>query len=182
MIDFPYFADPERFAYMVKGIAVCGVCGSREECFDTAGCYGSGSIEGVCPGCLKDGKLIELDVCTNEVGGALHEKLRSDLDAESHSNIIAYCTPHLPTWQGMEWPIRNGDFCKFVKIASQPDFTNKEELFAAIPEDYYFGRDAGEFWDMLPESQITNLENGNYDTSFYLFTTGSEKVVLWDCN
>jgi uncharacterized protein CbrC (UPF0167 family) len=182
MIEFPYFADPERFSYMTKVIVACEVCGSQEKCFDTAGCYGTGSVEAICPKCLKSGKLIEFDVCTNDVGGSLAGKLKPDFDEESHSNIIAYCTPPLPTWQDMEWPIKNGDFCRFVKIASKPDFLDKNELFAAIPEEYHFGRDADEFWEMLPEGKITNLEDGNYDVSFYLFMAGPDKVVIWDCN
>lgn len=167
---------------MTKGIVACKICRAEEKCFDTSGCYGSGSIEAVCPNCLKSGKLVALDVCTNDVGGSFAEKLRPDLDAEAHSNIIVYCTPRLPAWQDMQWPIKNGDFCRFVKIASQQDFLDKNDLFAAIPEDDHFGRDADVFWEMLPDKKITNLDDGNYDTSFYLFTAGSEKVVLWDCN
>lgn len=183
MIIFPYFEDPENFSYVTDGPGKCEICGNIEVCFDTAGYYGSQAPDAVCPSCLKDGKLIELDAAANDIPLAkLREELRQDLDVESHANLLAYCTPKVPTWQDADWPIRNGDFCKFIKIASRRDFSDKHELFEAIPVDYHFGRNADEFWEMIPDAKITSLKNGNYDISFYLYMSGEQKVVLWDCN
>ena len=182
MITFPYFADPVNFAYLAEPGTQCGVCGLPELCFDTAGCTGTGSITAACPSCLKTGKLIEIDVSTNDVGGDYASKLNPSLDAAEHSTVIAYCTPQLPTWQDMEWPILEGDFCRFIKIASRTDFTSKEELLSLIPQRDWNGRDAGELWDMVPEARITNLKDGNFDVSFYLFASKTQKLVLWDCN
>jgi len=183
MIIFKYFDDPMNFSYLTKGEQACSICGSVEICFDGGGFYGCKRIDSICPKCLQAGKLIELGISTNEVSESnLEEKLGSKELALELTRIVEHCTPPLPTWQDKEWPFKNGDFCKFIKIASQKDFNGPEELFNSIDEELHFGRDAAEFWEMLPDTKITCIEDGNYDTSFYLFMSGEQKVVTWDCN
>jgi uncharacterized protein CbrC (UPF0167 family) len=183
MVTFKYFADPMNFSYLTKGKETCSICGSVEMCFDGRGFYGVKRIDAICPECLKEGKLIELGISTNEVAEPnLEEKLGSKDLAQELRRIIEHCTPPLPTWQDKEWPFNNGDFCIFIKIASQKDFKDPEALFNSIDESLHYGRDAAEFWEMLPETEITCIDDGNYDTSFYLFMSGDKKVVTWDCN
>ncbi|HBG08194.1 MAG: hypothetical protein A2075_02125 [Geobacteraceae bacterium GWC2_58_44] len=183
MVTFKYFDDPMKFSYLTEGEVACSICGSVEVCFDGGGFYGDRKIEAICPNCLKEGKLIDLEISTNEVTVPdLAEQLGSKELAQELTVIIEHCTPPLPTWQDKEWPFKDGDFCKFIKIASQSDFSNPEELFDAIDESLRFDHSATAFWEMLPEAEITCIEDGNYDTSFYLFMAGRNKIVTWDCN
>ena len=182
MIEFKYFAEPENFAFLNTEIDTCEVCGEKKTCFDTSSYFGEGELEAVCDTCMAEGKLLELDICGNDIPFNANVLLSPELNTDEHTNMIAYCTPKLPAWQAMQWPIKNGDFCRFIKLASRNDFSGKEELFRAIPDDYKCDHSADDFWEMIPCNKITNLDDGNYDTSFYLFMSGDEKIVIWDCN
>jgi len=183
MIQFKYFAEPMNFSFITKQMDGCSICGSNEICFDTTGYYGTNSIECICPKCLKDGKLIELDICANDLPYDFkNESLTDQSNIDDLTNEIVYRTPRLPTWQDMRWPIKNGDFCRFIKIASKVDFQNPEDLFYSISSGYKKDKNAAQLWDMLPSKKITSLEDGNYNVSFYLFDSFGEKVVTWDCN
>lgn len=97
-------------------------------------------------------------------------------------SIIEHCTPKLPTWQDQVWPFKNDAFCRFIKIASQKDYTGPDDLFNSIAPNMHFGRDANDLWEMLPDVKITCLDDGNQDISFYLFMSGKQKVTMFDFN
>ena len=183
MEEFQYFADPLRFSHLAASGTPCDFCRSTSVSFDAGGFYGTQEVEAICAGCLKSGRLTEIGVTTNEVRVRdLARVVGSEDRARELTREIECCTPALPTWQSREWPFVAGEFPTFVKIASRPDFADSGEFLSSIPEKLLFGRDADEFWDMLPETRITSIADGNYDTSFYLFEHRGGKLCTWDCS
>lgn len=129
---------------MCEDDAECSVCHSHCQCFDGSGFFGSGSVQAVCPDCLSSGKLIEMDIETNEVTDPRAEMVLGE-NWNEIVNVVCYMTPALPTWQDNEWPLGKNDLCVFVKIADKHDFSDKEELIQAIPEDLHFGHSSDDF-------------------------------------
>jgi len=82
----------------------------------------------------------------------------------------------------MAWPIHNGDFCRFIKIASRTDFENPADLSTSIHPNYDFGHEEDELWEMLESKPIRNIDEAQNDISFYLFEADNEKVVTWDAS
>jgi hypothetical protein len=37
-------------------------------------------------------------------------------------------------------------------------------------------------WGMLPDREIRNMTEGQYNVSFYLFELDGEKLTTWDAN
>src|SRR6478735_34647 len=125
-MDFTYFADPIAFAYIAEPDAECHFCKSSGECLDGDNLAGLETITAVCLSCLKAGRLLELDISTNQIlTSALDPKLG---DLESISNEIVYSTPSLPTWQDSFWPIKNGRPYRFIKIASKRDYVDRKSV------------------------------------------------------
>jgi uncharacterized protein CbrC (UPF0167 family) len=183
MRSFTYFADPLHFAHLAAPGTPCDFCRRRELAFDGGGFYGERDVQAICVDCLRSGRLRDVGASTNEVTVTnLAQRLGSEQRARDVKLEIECCTPALPTWQDREWPFFDGEFPCFIKIASQPDFVDKDDLYRSIPEHYRFGRDADEFWSLLPATRITSLADGNYDTSFYLFRLTTGKLCTWDCN
>jgi uncharacterized protein CbrC (UPF0167 family) len=166
---------------MCEGDVECSICHAQCQCFDGSGFFGSGSVQAVCPDCLSCGRLIEMDIETNEVNDRRAEAVLGQ-SWNDIVNVVCHMTPALPTWQDNEWPLGKDDLCVFVKIADRHDFTDKDELIRSIPDDLRFGHSSADFWGMLPDKKITSIADGNYDVSFYLFDDNGSKVVTWDCN
>lgn len=181
MMQFSYFANPENFSFLHKADCECDICSNKTRCFDASVYFGGGSLNTVCPDCLSNGSLEKYDVFANDVSSSEGD-LREGLDFKAHSKIILFRTPSLPVWQDMVWPIVNGDFCRFIKIASREDFDDSSDLHSSIHPRYQFGHEAGELWEMLEPNPIRNLDEAQNDISFYLFTAGKEKVVTWEAN
>ena len=183
MEDFTYFADPLRFAHLADPGTLCDFCGGAGVAFDGGGFYGTRSVGAICPRCLKVGRLAEIGATTNEVAVPnLARLVGSEERARELILEIESRTPALPTWQDRVWPFSAGEFPTFIKIASRSDFVDQSDLFDAIPDELRFGHDAEELWSMLPESPITSVADGNYDTSFYLFRGSKGKICTWDCS
>lgn len=177
-MDFAYFADPANFAYMAKPDAECHICKSSGDCLDGGNLSGLKTIAAVCFPCLKAGRLVELDISTNEI---LQSALDPNLgDPVSISKEIVYCTPSLPTWQDSFWPIKNGRPNRFLKIASKRDYASKEEFLDSLHD--CDDDDPDWLWDTLPDHAIRNMKEGQYDMSFYLFEFEGDKLTFWDAN
>ena len=88
----------------------------------------------------------------------------------------------MPTWQDREWPFVNDECCTFERMASKSDYENKNEFVASfLPED----RDNTDFawlWDILPDKQIVNHKQGNFNVSVYFFSLNSKKYSTWDAS
>lgn len=172
-IEFRYFRDPLNFAYRTDEAKACSICGEVGVWLDAGGFYGSNEIECICDRCLAEGKLAELDIETNEGTEGTQEQ----------QDIIAFRTPALPTWQDRWWPYMDGDYCVFEKIASKPDFENKEEFIQSFSKEDQDSSDLSDIWDnYLPEQKITSIKDGNYNISIYLFTRNGNKHCTWDAS
>lgn len=159
------------------------VCDDIDGVFDARGFYGTQPLNAVCSVCLKAGRLAEIGASTNEV--AVQELVRllgSEERADEVRVEIECRTPALPTWQDRQWPILDGECPRFIKIASRPDFMDQEDFLTSIPEELRLGQNAQTLWDMLPREPITSIADGNYHTSFYLFSGSRGKLCRWDCS
>jgi uncharacterized protein CbrC (UPF0167 family) len=187
-MSYKYFRDPQNFALICEEQGPCSICGEIGLWFDAQGFYGTQDLDSVCDACLKSGKLIDLDISTNDVRLDLIEKVFSNRKIlEELTNEIIYKTPSLPTWQDMSWPFVGEDFCIFEKIASKTDFVmdgepNKKIFISSFSEDDAKISDLDWLWEALPEHPITNLKDGNYDVTIYLFSTGGKPFCTWDAS
>jgi uncharacterized protein CbrC (UPF0167 family) len=186
-MEYKYFRDPKNFSYLKDGNSECSICGNKELLFDARMYCGEQDIECICDDCLKAGKLIKLDVSANEVN--IDEIMNNATDKESADkkiNEIIYMTPKLPSWQELWWPYLNDDFCVFLKIASKQDFIGfkkpEETFINSFSDDVKNQSDLNYVWQHLPDRKITNLKDGNYDMSVYLFKSVDKIHCEWDSN
>lgn len=175
---FRYFADPLNFAYLRDDAVPCEFCGSTEHRLDGDHFYGVDQIPAVCFACVERGALIDRDIPTNNVNlTQANNALGADM-----TNQILYCTPSLPTWQDTAWPFVDGDFATFLKIASKIDFTDQSHFANTIFTDGIADPDPEWQWEILPDHPVTNLKDGQYDISIYLFRRADRLVTLLDAN
>ncbi|WP_237064502.1 CbrC family protein [Microbulbifer zhoushanensis] len=170
-MKFKYFRKPEEFAFLTDGKVACSICGSIEQCFDTGGYSGVESIDCICPNCLKDGKLKELEIEAN---------MNFD-DGSEDAEIITYKTPALPTWQDTAWPYIDGKFPVFECIASKEDFKDEKEFYQSFLRDQNDSSDIAFLWERLPDKKLSNYKEAG-DVSVYLFSLDGEKYWVWDAN
>ncbi len=173
-MSFPYFYNPSEFSHLAESGKVCHFCKTTKDCLH-GGCFvGLEVIDAICFSCMKEGKLIEMENVVNEIDvSALDPYLG---DSQKISDTIVYCTPQLPMWQDPVWPVKEGRPYPFIKIACQHDYSGPkdflESLFECDPDP--------DLWDMLPEHRIENLDDGEYETVFYLFKQSYDKLTVWD--
>ena len=180
---FRYFQDPLNFAYLRDDKSPCHFCGSIESRIDGSHCRGEATIDAICFRCLRDGRLINLDLTFNDVDLNRVDSSIADSDEfDRITNLIMYCTPPLPTWQDIWWPFSDGDFCTFLKIASKRDFRDQKEFIESVHDEYKDMNDPDELWSFLPEREIRNLSDGQYNVSVYLFQRGNRLITTWDAN
>ena len=74
--------------------------------------------------------------------------------------------------------MKNGKPYRFIRIASKLDYAGSEEFVASL---FDCERDS-ELWRILPDCKITNMKEGQYDVSFYLFELNGDKLTIWDAN
>ena len=171
-MNFKYFKDPDNFSYKMKSEEKCSICNAIGIWFDAGGFYGSGKLNCICDRCLINGELEELEKFTNDVYMGNEEQIRE----------IAYRTPSLSTWQDIEWPFLNNDYCIFEKFASKEDYTNKQEFIESILSSDKDLTVFDSLWSALPDKKIKNIKDGNYNTTVYLFSSNGKKVSTWDAN
>jgi uncharacterized protein CbrC (UPF0167 family) len=187
-MNYRYFRDPKNFSFICDEKGPCSVCGEIGLWFDAQSFYGTQDLDSVCDACLKGGKLIDLDVSTNYVRIDLVEKIFPEKKKlEELTNEIVYKTPSLPSWQDLSWPFVENDFCIFEKIASKIDFIldgvpDKNLFMSSFSEDDADNSDLNWLWETLSEHPITNLKDGNYDMTVYLFSTSGKPFCTWDAN
>ena len=179
---FRYFADPLNFAYLRDDATPCDFCGSTEHRLDGDHFYGVGKIAAACFSCVERGAPIERDISTNNVNLTQANNALGTAAADPITNQIIYCTPSLPTWQDTDWPFVDGDFATFLKIASKTDFSDQSHFADTILPDDIAEPDPEWQWDMLPDHPVTNLKEGQYDISIYLFRRADRLVTILDAN
>jgi uncharacterized protein CbrC (UPF0167 family) len=174
---FEYFENPRDFAYMAESGHTCHFCKATDNCLDGAHFFGQDEIDAICFSCMQAGCLIDLDISTNEIDiSALDPNL---VHIEQVSNEIIYCTPSVPTWQGSFWPIKNGRPYRFIKIASKLDYESKKQFIDSLFEN---SNDPEWLWSILPDHKISNIKEGQYDLSCYLFEFEGDKLTTWDAS
>lgn len=176
-MSFTYFENPKAFAYMAESGQICHFCQATDNCLDGAHFFGQEEIDAICFSCMKNGRLIDMDISANEINVSVLNPSLVDIDKVS--NEITYCTPSVPTWQDSFWPIKNGRPYKFVKIASKIDYESKEQFIGSLFEN---SNDPEWLWNMLPDHKIENIKEGQYDLSCYLFELEGNKLTIWDAN
>ena len=177
-MNFHYFDNPRSFSYMAEQGASCHFCSSTSDCLDAEMFFGVEEISAICFSCMQSGKLIDLDISTNDIRSEDLNTLKGD--ADKVSNDLIYCTPGLPTWQDHFWPVVDGKPAKFIKISSKPDYKDKKEFIESL-----YGcleSDTDWLWSILPDHKVTNLKNGQFSISFYLFDIDGSKLTLIDAN
>ncbi len=92
-----------------------------------------------------------------------------------------YKTPALPTWQETAWPLVNGEFPVFERIASKQDFENKDEFSNSFIGEGQEKTDIEWLWGVLPEKKLSSYKEAG-DISVYLFTLAGKKYWVWDAN
>ena len=203
-MTFTYFENPFKFSPLSEGLTSCDLCGQEKICFDATLFYGEEQITGICPECLADGKLTDMDIftCDGDV-----EELRSQLkgihpewrdkeiedEVARKTSVLEKTTPHLVTWQDWEWPCVDGDYCKFIGYGSKPLYaslapgTDGEQLFKNSFYDVSDDEaDIDGFWeDSLPGDAINDYEaSTDFDTLFYVFKSlhSDTIVTVWDAS
>ncbi|WP_159084247.1 CbrC family protein [Saccharobesus litoralis] len=170
-MEFKYFKNPDKFAFLTSEPEACSVCGKLEVCFDAGGYSGINSIDCICFECLASGKLIDLDIEPNMIFD----------DGSEASKTITYKTPALPTWQETAWPTIKGRQPTFECIASKQDFLNKQDFLDCFIEDNQTREEVEWIWDTLPDKKLSSYEDAS-DISVYLFSLDNKKYWVWDAN
>ncbi|MCE3230014.1 MAG: hypothetical protein K0S32_4565 [Bacteroidetes bacterium] len=199
-MDFKYIEKADQLVGFLKEETECDCCKQIKTCFDGEGFRGTDELKAVCPDCLKNGKLMELDVsaCNGDVVELKKQiiQLKPESSAEAvdrlvniKTNELEKTSPRLVTWQDWDWPAADGDYCRFIGFGSKPFYTdlakgnNVEEFFKNSfydPESYY-----DYLWGYVPDKKIKNYDDSNqYGTLFYVFKSlNSERVfTVWDCD
>lgn len=201
MIQFRYFNRPDLYTGFLEEEAACSICNKLTSCFDTSLFYGEEKLNAICPECLAGGKLYDRDVFTCDGDREeLKKQLKASLPAlsdaeilnlaEQKTNELEKTTPALITWQPINWPCLDADYCKFIGYGSKELYrklsgTDGKSLFAASLWNSEEMPDAEELWERLPVNEIKNYRESNeYSELFYVFQSlHSERIVtLWDCD
>lgn len=128
---FRYFAHPHQFSTYREEPAQCELCGRSGPGY-AGPFYGLRDLDFVCEECLAAGRLVDLDISTNEGDkAALQTQLRelqpqlSDAErvqvVQARTAELEYQTLHPMTWQSFFWPAHCGDYCCFIKEVGQPE-------------------------------------------------------------
>ena len=198
---FKYFDKPELFVGFRDTETNCDICTQKKFCFDAEGFYGRDELFSICPECLINGKLIDINSFTCE-GDFLNlvQQLKhlnpsfTDTEiqeiAKQKTIELEKTTPQLITWQNWCWPCSEGDYCKFIGYGSKPFY---QELAKDIPVKDFF-KDSfyeGEIYfddlwtDVVPDVLVKDYEDSDqYGTLFYVFKSlNSDKIITrWDCD
>jgi uncharacterized protein CbrC (UPF0167 family) len=202
-MNFKYFDRPELYASYTDEDTSCEMCGKLTKCFDATLFFGTAELEAICPQCLAQGKLYDMDVFTCEGDIEELEKqlkaLHPDVEetairklSEEKTKELEKTTPHLITWQDWPWPCADGDYCRFIGYGSKQFYHKHSNGVAAeqVFENslYHFVKDikeAEELWEELNEEEIRNYDqSADYSTLFYVFKSihSNTIITVWDTN
>jgi hypothetical protein len=62
------------------------------------------------------------------------------------------------------------------------DFRNQDEFIDTLYDEYKGTNDPDELWSFLPDKEIRNLSDGQYDVTVYLFHGDKRRVTTWDAS
>ena len=170
-MNFKFFSDTDNFAFRLDEPSNCSVCSKVGLWFDAEMYAGANEIKCICDSCLSSGGLIQLGIEPND---------SIDNGTEDFKTII-YKTPSLPSWQDIQWPLINGSYPVFERIASKEDFVSKEEFIDSFIASGDKNTDLDWLWGLLPDKKLASYK-GASDISVYLFRLEEHKYWLWDSN
>jgi uncharacterized protein CbrC (UPF0167 family) len=193
---FRYFANPHAFSTYTDEPTKCDVCRLTKPGYKGP-FYGEIEIDFVCEDCLATGRLVPLDVTTNEGDQAkLSEQLRQLQSKVPEDQIQAlvrertmeleHRTPQVVTWQPFFWPAHHGDYCLFIKEAGKldlkalaPDGDGRKFFAEHLYDDS--DTDVQWVWETIRPDPPTS-SHGAYSTGVYLFRCleCGEHLILWD--
>lgn len=191
---FRYFRDPHHFSSYSDTGEVCPFCGLARPGYG-GGFFGleTDGYEFVCEICLREGRLADQDLTTNE-----SSSLMPDINAKhpglSEENLQALIqdrtaeleqrTPAVMAWQTVIWPSHCGDFCCYIKEAGQLDMqrlapnSDGQRFF----EDHMEERQEDVWGTIRPDAPADN--SITYSLGVYLFQCleCTEYAITWDCD
>jgi uncharacterized protein CbrC (UPF0167 family) len=195
-ITFRYFRDSHHFSTYTDEPSVCDICERTRPGYEGP-FYGEEDIDFVCEQCLVSGRLTEHDAFANNADRrTLYWQIKVAEPQLSEEEIEALVndktaeveerTPHIVSWQDIEWPAHCRDYACFVKEAGKPDLNalspdGDGRMF--LYEHLYHGltTDLDDLWaSVRPDSPTSN--EVSYSTAVYLFQclTCHDYTILWD--
>jgi len=196
-MNFKYFDNYQKLAFLTKGEVECEICKQTKISFETM------SNAFICLQCLFDKRLYDRHIFINKGNPQLIlsqlKMINSNLSEEQLIRLandktkeVEQATPPLVTWQDMRWLCLDGDYGKFIGYASKP-FLNSlakdgdgQSLFkkSLHPElqEYYTET---QWLEMVPNELIADYHESNeYRVLFYVFKslTTDNIAIWWDSN
>ena len=199
-MNFPYFADYERFAAFLEEEAACDCCGEITPCLDATLFYGEETMAAICPACLSQGKLLDRDLftcegdleeLTNQIQARYPEWTPAAVEAAvgGKTMVLEKMTPPIVRWQDWPWPCADGDYCRFLGYGSKSlyqKFAQGHSAAEVFENSLYHTvqNEAEELWaTYLPDREISSLaDSQTYATLFYVFQSreNGRLVTVWD--
>ena len=196
-MNFTYFENPEKYTGLRDHITACHFCEEEKACFEAEAFYGEDSIDSICPQCLLDGRLLEIDstTCNGDIEDLkrqlkeLHPSLgNSEVQqiAADRTTALEKTTPPLITWQDWEWPALDGDYGKFIGYGSKELYkrlargASAQQFFEDSIRNEDEEIDTEYLWDeVITDTEIKDYtESAEQETLFYIFKSlTSDKIV-----
>ena len=193
---FTYFKNPTQpLSSWTEEAKACHFCSELKPGFSN-GYSGPEDLEHLCEGCLRSGRLseIEMSSCSGD-----EKSLRAQLAAarpalddaalsalvKSRTAELEHSTPHLQTWQDLDWPAHCGDYCQFVEEVGKPELT---ELAGEEDPIEWFCRNTWEtcpdVWEAVRDLSAREHPDQSYDLTVYRFLCRecAATVLHWDAS
>jgi len=153
-------------------------------------------VDRLCEGCLRSGRLAELDLATctgdaaalrKQLAEARPDLIGTELDAlvQARTAELEQRTPCLITWQDFFWPAHCGDYCVFVEELGKPEIVelareqDPTEWFCSLASDADV-----DVWNAIREDSARDNPSVSYDLTVYRFSCRrcQSTVLHWDCS
>lgn len=203
-MQFRYFLEPEKFAYILEDEQECDICGKESRCFDGSLFLGEEEYNAFCLDCVAKGKILDVGAFAVDPDlTALTEQLKKknpgvsdkkiEKRAEELTQQLEGTTPKFPTWQDWLWPAHCGDYCQLLRLAGQEDYNRQAtdgkgiELFRRTLYGHLKDMtNVDEIWAALKPGSIKGITDSqdNWSPMAYMFKclTCGEIVTVWDCD
>ncbi|MBI1223849.1 MAG: hypothetical protein GC192_01315 [Bacteroidetes bacterium] len=201
-MQFKYFLYPDAFAIWHDNPIACDFCQIDKKCFDGNAFKGEDKFTAICPECLTENKLQDMDAyaCEGDIV-LLQQQLQSRKPEKSEKAVmqkageitdaLERCTPPIFTHQNWYWPCDGSDYCSFLGYGSKPlyiqlanDGDGEDLLLNSLYHTVENYTDVDEIWEhILPKAAITSLAAAKlFNTLFYVFVSQKtgRVVTLWD--
>lgn len=143
--EFKYFKDPYGFGSFVASDKTC-ICCKQIKGYIYTGSFFSfkHEVNEFCPWCVHNGKAAK------KFDGAFNAEILyanyTEVKDKQNLKIAGERTPSIYTWQELDWPVRDGDLCRFIdsigweEIQKLPEITILE-LKQRLKKEYNLSSD-----------------------------------------